>query len=70
VDILVPHLIFFADITTNYWTRNISAIRVGDSESNLTTEMAAVVKETDFIYGECTSSSTMRDFIICAVHLI
>ena len=40
------------DVTTSFWTRNSSIIKVGDSESNLTTEVAAVIKETDFIYGK------------------
>jgi hypothetical protein len=41
-----------SDITNSIWTRNSSLIRISDTDTNLTTAMAAIIKESDFIYGK------------------
>jgi hypothetical protein len=41
-----------SDFTNSIWTKNGSLIRLHDAETNLTTAMAAVIKESDFIYGK------------------
>jgi hypothetical protein len=41
-----------SDVTNSIWTRNSSLIRLPDTDTNLTTAMAAVIKESDFIYGK------------------
>ncbi|XP_023706997.1 uncharacterized protein LOC111864168 isoform X1 [Cryptotermes secundus] len=38
------------NVTNTIWTRNSSLIRLPDTDTNLTTAMAAVIKESDFIY--------------------
>ncbi|XP_023706998.1 uncharacterized protein LOC111864168 isoform X2 [Cryptotermes secundus] len=40
----------YKDVTNTIWTRNSSLIRLPDTDTNLTTAMAAVIKESDFIY--------------------
>jgi hypothetical protein len=52
-----------ADVTSSMWTKDSSLIRLQGAETNLSTAMAAVVKESDFIYGKengCLFSTVMR----------
>ncbi|XP_021928027.1 uncharacterized protein LOC110833839 isoform X2 [Zootermopsis nevadensis] len=38
------------NVTSSIWTKNSSLIRLPDADTNLTTAMAVVIKESDFIY--------------------
>ena len=49
-----------SDVSDSISTRNSSLVRSPESQTNLTTAMARVVKESDFVYGKSSNRQTDR----------